>query len=160
MPYTYEYPRPSVAVDLVVVRRRREVLLVRRGNCPFRGYWALPGGFVEMDEDLPGAARRELREETGLRVGTLVQVGAFGRPGRDPRGRVISVVYLALILDRARDETHSRFRSRGCSGRAEANVRAGDDATDAAWWPLSKLPRLAFDHAEILRAARRLLGPG
>ncbi len=142
MPHTYRYPRPMVAADSVVVRgagRGREVLLVRRGRAPFEGEWALPGGFVEMDEDLPDAARRELREETGLEVKELVELGAFGRPGRDPRGRVISIVYIAEV-----------------SRRASAPV-AGDDAADARWWNLSALPELAFDHAEVIEAALRRL---
>ena len=148
MPYTYEYPRPMVTVDVVAVRPAsggHEVLLVRRGGEPFRGLWALPGGFVEMDEDLPDAAVRELREETGLAAGTgdLVEVGAFGKPGRDPRGRTIGIAYALL------------------ASAAKGDLRAGDDAAEAAWFPARDLPPLAFDHAEIVAAGLARLGvPG
>jgi 8-oxo-dGTP diphosphatase len=116
-----------------------ELLLVRRGNEPFKGLWAFPGGFVEMEEDLPDAARRELREETGVELAELTQLGAWGAPGRDPRGRVISVVYLAELAP------------------GEGEPVAGDDAAEARWWPLVELPDLAFDHAEILAAAKSRL---
>ncbi len=145
--FTYDYPMPSVAADVVLLRPGEasgasiEVLLIERANEPFRGRWALPGGFVEIDEDLQEGARRELREETGIDIGPdderFVQLGAFGRPGRDPRGRVISVVYLAGVC------------------RPGSEPTAGDDAARAEWFPLSKLPELAFDHAEILAEARR-----
>src|SRR5262249_33743790 len=94
--YTYEYPRPAVTVDIIVVtkERRPRVLLIRRAHEPFAGAWAIPGGFVDMEEGLETAARRELMEETGLNVGDLEQLHTFGDPGRDPRGRVISVAYL------------------------------------------------------------------
>ncbi|MHC5058759.1 MAG: NUDIX domain-containing protein [Planctomycetota bacterium] len=133
-----------VAADVLVVRPRegaeegeREVLLIRRANEPFKGSWALPGGFVEMDEDVPDAASRELREETGLEIPPeeLVEVGVFGRPGRDPRGRTISVVYAARVS----------------AGRGRA--RAGDDAAEAEWFDAGALPGLAFDHAEVVPAA-------
>jgi 8-oxo-dGTP diphosphatase len=147
MPHTYEYPRPQVAADVILLRQTRnaalEVLLIERRNEPFRGLWALPGGFVDIDEDLPDAARRELGEETGVRLpddARLVQFGTYGKPGRDPRGRTISVVYLA-----------------GVSPEGSAPV-AGDDAARAAWFPLSGLPELAFDHADILADAARRIG--
>ena len=91
--FIYDYPRPSVTVDIVVVTRepKPRVLLIRRKRPPFEGLWALPGGFIEMDETLEESARREFREETGLRAGKLVQLGTYGDPGRDPRGRTISV---------------------------------------------------------------------
>ena len=149
MPYTYEYPRPMVAADVLVVRpggegpggRSREVLLIRRANEPFKGSWAIPGGFVEMDEDVPDAASRELREETGLEIppGELVEVGVFGRPGRDPRGRTISVVYAARV------------------SAGEGRARAGDDAAEAERFDEGALPDLAFDHAEVIPAALRRL---
>ena len=149
MAFTYEFPRPAVAVDVILLRQgdEPEVLLIQRRNDPFRGRWALPGGFVKIDEDLPDAARRELREETGGEIepgAPLVQLGAFGRPGRDPRGRVISVVYLARVSYPGSDPV------------------AGDDAARAKWFEVSNLPGLAFDHAEILsQAGRRLEGdPG
>ena len=140
--YTYDYPRPAVTVDLVLVTREtpRRVLLIRRKNEPFRGTWAIPGGFVDMDESLEAAARRELREETGIRAPRrLEQLYSFGDPDRDPRTRTISVVYLAEV-DPGRVKPH-----------------AGDDAAEAAWHRLDRPPKLAFDHAKILAAARRRL---
>jgi 8-oxo-dGTP diphosphatase len=139
--YTYDYPRPAVTVDIVLVTRedRPRVLLIRRGHPPFAGMWAIPGGFVDMDETLETAARRELAEETDLRVGRLEQLAAFGDPSRDPRGRTISIVFL---------------------GRAEAArlvPRAKDDAAEVGWHSLQRPPRLAFDHARILAYARRRL---
>jgi len=132
-----------VAADTVAFRSVRpgdlDVLLVERANEPFRGCWALPGGFVEEDEDLPQAAARELSEETGLAPAVMDQVGAWGTPGRDPRGRVVSAVYLAV--------------ARPGQDRAEG----GDDAARAAWHPVDGLPHLAFDHAEIVPAALRHL---
>jgi len=136
--HTYRHPRPMVTVDAAVFRRTAgglEVLLVRRGRPPFEGMWALPGGFVEMDEDLADAAARELAEETGLEGAALVQIGAFGRPGRDPRGRNICVAFAALLADDGPE------------------IRAGDDASEARWFSVSAPPPLAFDHAEILEAA-------
>jgi 8-oxo-dGTP diphosphatase len=137
--YTYDYPRPAVSVDVVIVTREKQprVLLVRRKHDPFAGMWALPGGFVDMDEALETAARRELQEETAVTTGQLVQLGVFDEPERDPRGRVISVAYLARVQP-------SRMKA-----------RAGDDAAEVGWHPLHKLPPLAFDHAEILKLARR-----
>lgn len=133
----------KLAVDCVVfgyalggAGDRLEVLLVRRGLPPFLGEWALPGGFVHEDEDLPDAARRELREEAGVDGVALDQLGAFGAPGRDPRERVVSVAFTALL-------PASRHRPVG-----------GTDASSAAWLPVDAVPALAFDHAEILAAAR------
>jgi len=142
VPYTYEFPRPMVTVDAILVREGgrpgapREVLLVRRGQEPFEGMWAIPGGFVEMDEDLARAARRELMEETGLDVDSLEQFRTFGKPGRDPRGRQITVAYLAIV------------------SRELPSPRAGDDAAEAGWFGLDALPPLAFDHAEVLARVR------
>ncbi|MGE3803303.1 MAG: NUDIX domain-containing protein [Gemmataceae bacterium] len=139
--FTYDYPRPMVTVDVVVVTREAEprVLLIRRKNDPFAGKWAIPGGFVDMDEPLEAAARRELLEETGIKLARLEQLHTFGDPSRDPRGRTISVVYLA-----------------------EANPKklhpvGADDAAEAGWHALKRPPALAFDHAEILALARRRL---
>jgi 8-oxo-dGTP diphosphatase len=142
--YTYDYPRPAVAVDLVIIskEKNRRVLLIRRKHDPFAGMWALPGGFVEMEESLEAAARRELKEETGVEVERLEQLYTFGDPGRDPRGRVISVVYLAIV------------------DAAKLTPRAADDAVEVGWHPLSQPPPLAFDHAEILACARRRLEQG
>ena len=140
--FCYDYPRPEVTVDAVIVtlEKRPRVLLIRRKHAPFAGMWAIPGGFVNMDEPLETATRRELLEETGVRVGRLEQLYTFGDPGRDPRGRTISVVYL---------------------GRADASQlqpQAADDAAEVAWHPMDKLPPLAFDHDQILAVARKALG--
>jgi 8-oxo-dGTP diphosphatase len=139
--YTYDYPRPSVTVDLVIVTRdpKRRVLLVQRKHPPFAGAWALPGGFVNIDEGLEEAARRELAEETTVRVGKLDQLIAVGDPKRDPRGRTISVVYLTEV-----------------DGSA-INPEAADDAAAVGWFSLKRPPRLAFDHGDILAVARRRL---
>lgn len=132
------YPRLMVTVDVVIFTLREndlQVLLVRRRNPPFAGMWAIPGGFVDVDEPLETAAARELEEETGVRGVYLEQFHTFGDPGRDPRGRTVTVAYLALV-------------------RAdEVRPRAGDDAAEARWWPVSDLPPLAFDHDRILACA-------
>jgi 8-oxo-dGTP diphosphatase len=136
-PYCYDYPRPSVTVDVVLLYRdgaRTEALLIKRGRAPFKGAWALPGGFVDQDESLEQAAVRELKEETGLDGIRLEQLGAFGDPGRDPRGHTVSVVFVAQL-----------------DSRAEA--AGADDATEARWHSASRPPRLAFDHKKILRQA-------
>lgn len=142
MPYTYEYPRPSVAVDCVIFGldgTELKVLLIQRAHDPYAGHWALPGGFVDMDEDLDFAARRELEEETGMQDVFVEQLYTFGAPLRDPRGRVISVAYYALVnLD-------------------EHPIKAASDARAAEWYPLSKLPKLAFDHGTILEMAIKRL---
>lgn len=140
--YTYDYPRPAVTVDVVVVTRAAppRVLLIRRKHEPFAGTWAIPGGFIEMEETLEASARRELREETSLEVGPLEQLHTFGDPGRDPRGRTISVVYLAWVDD-----------------ADAARPRASDDAAEVAWHRLDQLPPLAFDHVQVLALARRRL---
>jgi len=109
-----------------------EVLLIRRKHDPFMGKWALPGGFVEIDEDLMDGAIRELKEETGLAQIDLKQFGTYGKPGRDPRGRTISVVYYGFVQE------------------GESSVTAGDDAAEACWFDIKKLPPLAFDHGEII----------
>ena len=144
MSYTYEYPRPALAVDCVVFGLDDEdlkVMLIRRELEPFRGAWALPGGFVRMEESLEEAARRELREETGLEEVFLEQLYTFGDVGRDPRGRVVSVAYYALV---------------NLLGRP---VHASTDAADAKWFAVSDVPTLAFDHARVLDAAvKRLRG--
>jgi len=139
--FCYDYPRPAVTVDVVIVTReaKQRVLLIRRKNEPFAGMWAIPGGFVEMDEALEDAARRELLEETGVKTGLLEQIGTFGDPERDPRGRTISVVYLAQV------------------DPEQLKPRAADDAAEVGWHALDRLPPLAFDHKEILRLARERL---
>ncbi len=138
--YCYLYPRPAVTVDVVCLRRiplTHQVLLIQRKYDPFRGSWALPGGFVNIDEDLEPAARRELWEETGLRVRSLRQFHAFGKPGRDPRHRTISIAFLARI-------GHNKISKK---------IRAADDAADVKWFDVNDVPDLAFDHRDILRRA-------
>lgn len=138
MPYTYQYPRPCVTVDILVFRvtdNGHSILLIQRRNEPFKDLWALPGGFIEMHETLEESARRELHEETGLVDVELHQLGIFGDPGRDPRGRTITVAYYAL------DDSNTV-------------AKADDDAADAQWFPLSSLPSpLAFDHNIIINKA-------
>lgn len=144
MAFTYQHPHPAVTTDCVVLgylQPELKVLLVQRKNEPFQGQWALPGGFVEIDEPLEAAARRELEEETGLDNLYHEQLYSFGQPDRDPRERVISVAYLALLP------------------LAVARVKAGSDAADARWFALDKLPELAFDHQKILETGlKRLRG--
>jgi len=139
VPYTYEYPRPSVTVDTVLFTIRAgelAVLMIRRGGPPFKGHWALPGGFVEENESLERAASRELQEETGVVQTALEQLGAFGDPGRDPRGHTVSVAFYAFLV-------------------ATTRPVAADDAADAQWVPLSTLARarVAFDHSRIITLA-------
>lgn len=139
--FTYEYPRPAVTVDIIVFtfqNNELKVLLVQRDIDPYKGSWALPGGFVNMEEDLDAAALRELAEETNITDVYLEQLYTFGDPQRDPRGRVITVAYFALLsLDEA----------------AKQQVTAGDDAGDANWFNIYNLPNLAFDHQPILEYA-------
>ena len=131
----------AVTVDTVIFYRKADilnVLLIKRKNEPFRNQWALPGGFLEEDETMQEGAKRELEEETGLKLEKLQQVGAFGTPGRDPRGRTISIAFVGLI-------------------DAEAKVKASDDALDAKWFSLNNLPDLAFGHRGIISEANFLL---
>ncbi|HKC86525.1 MAG TPA: NUDIX domain-containing protein [Blastocatellia bacterium] len=133
-----DYPRPSVTVDLVIFTIAEDdlkVLLIRRGQEPFKGRWALPGGFVEIDESLERAAARELKEEVGVTNVYLEQLYTFGEPRRDPRGRVISVSYFALV-----DAERQR-------------IVAASDAAEAQWRSVFDAPKLAFDHARILDTA-------
>ncbi len=147
MPYTYEYPRPCVTADALVFRfagGRLEILLIKRNHHPFEGMWALPGGFVDMDEPIEIAAARELSEEAGIGGIKLKQFGTYGRPGRDPRTRVIAVAYYGFAsppLQAAR------------MGPGNWGVRAGDDARDARWFPVTRLPEMAFDHDVIVSDA-------
>jgi len=126
-----------VTVDAVVLRKvysDLELLLIKRKNDPFKGKWALPGGFVDEGEDLPVAAKRELQEETGLVLDNLEQLGAFGKPGRDPRSHTVSIAYVGFT-------------------DANAEVVAADDADEAEWFSVSSLPEMAFDHADIIQLA-------
>jgi 8-oxo-dGTP diphosphatase len=139
MPYTYEYPRPALTVDCIVFGLDEDndlkLMLIKRNLPPFKGEWALPGGFVGLGESLEEAARRELREETGIEKIFLEQLYTFGAVDRDPRDRVVTVAYYALI------------------NLGEQQIRATTDASEAAWFPISKIPPLAFDHNRILEVA-------
>ena len=144
MPYTYEFPRPSVTVDAVLFTREapRAVLLIQRGGEPFKGRWAIPGGFVDMEEDLEPAAHRELEEETGLTGVKLAQFRTYGTPKRDPRGRTVSVVFVGEV-----------------DGRPK--VKGQDDAKDARWFEVTSLPEpLAFDHDRVVAEALEWLDGG
>lgn len=138
MPYTYAYPRAALTVDCVVFgfdEGELKVLLIQRALEPFKGRWALPGGFVRLEETLDEAARRELEEEAGLKDVFLEQLYTLGTVNRDPRERVVSVAYYALVR------------------LAAFTAKAATDASDAQWFPISTVPKLAFDHAEILATA-------
>lgn len=139
MEYTYKYPRPAVTADCVVITKEAEpkVLLIQRGADPYKGCWAFPGGFMNMDETTEQCAIRELEEETGLKLTTIKQIGAYSKVDRDPRGRTITVAYLAII-------------------DKPAQVTGQDDAAKAEWFPLSALPELAFDHVDIMADAINL----
>lgn len=134
--YTYDYPRPAVTTDCVIFGydgKELKVLLIERGIEPFKGCWAFPGGFLNMDEDALAGARRELKEETGLENAFIEQFHTFSEPGRDPRGRVITIAHYALVKIQ--------------------EVEGGDDAAQARWFPIGEVPPLAFDHDRILRMA-------
>lgn len=134
MTYNYEYPRPMVCTDCIVIAGAagsEELLLIKRKNEPYAGMWALPGGFVDMDEDLEETAKRELKEEAGIVLDNMKQFAAYGKPGRDPRGRNISVVFYQFLP-------------------CVTEIKAGDDAAEARWFRLTELPSLAFDHKEIM----------
>ncbi len=138
MPHTYQYPRAALTVDCVVFgydEGELKVLLIQRALAPFKGHWALPGGFVRLDETLDTAARRELTEEAGLTNVFLEQLYTFGAVDRDPRERVVSVAYYALVK------------------LSDHRAKAATDAADAEWFQISKVPKLAFDHADILGTA-------
>jgi 8-oxo-dGTP diphosphatase len=132
--YIYEWPRPMVTADALVFAAcngRKSVLLIRRGNDPYKGLWAVPGGFLEMDEELETAANRELLEETGIEGIELKQMHTFGTPGRDPRGRQITVIFTGTV-------------------DKEIEPTAGDDAAEAKWFDIDDLPELAFDHDKVI----------
>ncbi len=143
--YVYDWPRPMVTVDAAVFTfsdDKARVLLINRGNEPFKGKWALPGGFVGMDEELEDAVARELEEETGLAGVQLEQMRTFGTVGRDPRGRMITIVFMGIAKE---DQT---------------TIKAGDDAAQAQWFDIEKVPDdMAFDHDEVVRFAIEKLGP-
>ncbi|MFZ0034315.1 MAG: NUDIX hydrolase [Sedimentisphaerales bacterium] len=137
--YVYDWPRPMVSVDAAVFSFFRDgarLLFIKRKNEPFKGRWALPGGFVDIDEELDDAVARELFEEAGLSGIALEQMHTFGKPGRDPRGRQITIVFMGVASEKQR------------------KIRAGDDAAEARWFDIGKLPKdLAFDHNEVVRFA-------
>ena len=136
MAYAYKYPRPAVTVDCIVIAQEPEikVLLIERADDPYKGCWAFPGGFLNMDETTEQCAIRELEEETGIKVESVHQIGAYSKVDRDLRDRTITVAYLAII-----DKSLS--------------VIGMDDAAKADWWSLSALPQLAFDHDVIIEDA-------
>jgi 8-oxo-dGTP diphosphatase len=140
--YCYDYPRPAVTTDIclfTVVEEDLKILLIRRGAEPFKESWALPGGFLKEAETLDECAARELQEETGVRGAHLEAFATFSEPKRDPRYRVVTAAYLALVP------------------KADHVLAAGTDANDAQWYSIGKLPRLAFDHRNIIKTARQAL---
>lgn len=138
MSFTYQYPRPSVTVDAAVFRKKNdneiELLLIQRDRPPFEGGWALPGGFIDMDETVELAVVRELHEETNLKNIDLEQLHTFSAVDRDPRGRTISVVFWGVLTD-------------------VQEAKAGDDARNVGWYNINQLPILAFDHGEVIEMA-------
>lgn len=138
MPYTYKYPRPALTTDCIIFLRESEkvkVLLIKRKNPPFQNMWAFPGGFVDIDEEIETAAYRELEEETGLKNIALREFKTVGTPGRDPRGRVVTVFYA------------------GFTTKENSNAQAADDAESTHWFSINEIPNLAFDHSQILQEA-------
>ena len=138
--YAYEYPRASVTAVAVLFAEKEGqiyVLLIKRGNEPYKGYWAFPGGFLNMDETVARCAERELEEESGIVLTGMQLVGIYSDVERDPRGRVITAAYTAMTT--------------------MPEAVASDDAAAAQWWPLNDLPELAFDHDKILEDAKRVL---
>ncbi|SFE95655.1 NUDIX domain-containing protein [Thermophagus xiamenensis] len=142
--YCYSYPRPAVTADVVALAGQKknnlQILLIKRKHPPFQDMWALPGGFVDIDEDIDAAAHRELEEETGLNGVALKQIGAFGKPHRDPRHRTITIAYLACL-------------------KQPALVEGRDDAAEAGWFSINHLPLLAFDHGDIIKKALQIWQP-
>ena len=138
--YAYRWPRASVTADAVLFAEKdgqMYVLLIQRGNDPYKGYWAFPGGFLEMDETVARCAERELEEETGILMTSMQLVGIYSDVERDPRGRVITAAYTAMTT--------------------MPEAIAADDAAAAKWWPLNALPKLAFDHDKILADGMKVL---
>ena len=140
MSYTYDYPRPAVTVDAIVFwlqPQDMQVLLIKRKQDPFKGCWAFPGGFMDMNEPPETAVVRELEEETGLQVKNVVQIGAFGAVNRDPRHRTVSIAYLSIFCEEP------------------PAVKGADDASEACWISLHDVPmRMAFDHKDVLAHAK------
>jgi 8-oxo-dGTP diphosphatase len=142
--YTYDYPRPAVTADIAVLRLEEvpEILLIQRKAYPLKDMWALPGGFMEMEESLEEAARRELVEETGIKAGELIRFDTYDKPGRDPRGRTITQVFVMIWKEEM------------------GLPKAGSDAAELRWFPLNELPTLAFDHALIVADVLRMIREG
>ncbi len=142
--YSYEYPRPALTADVAVLRLEGipEILLVERKDPPFEGMWALPGGFMEIDESLEVAARRELMEETGIKAGELIRYDSYDEPGRDPRGRTVTQVFVMIWKE--------------TMGEAVAD----SDANAVKWFDLTRLPQLAFDHAKIIGDVLEMIREG
>ncbi|HVT05543.1 MAG TPA: NUDIX hydrolase [Thermoanaerobaculia bacterium] len=137
--FCYNYPRPAVTADIALFRGSGddlEILLIQRKKDPYEGLWALPGGFVNDNEKLEDGAARELQEETSLRARKLEQFGAFGDPGRDPRGHTVSIGFMSEV-------------------RGKGNGTAGDDAAGLRWFAAGRLPKLAFDHKRVIQQALR-----
>ena len=138
--YAYQYPRSSVTADAVLFAEKEGqmyVLLIQRGNDPYKGYWAFPGGFLNMDETVARCAERELEEETGIVLTGMQLSGIYSNVDRDPRGRVVTAAYAAMTT--------------------MPEAIAADDAAAAKWWPINALPKLAFDHKTILKDAKRVM---
>ena len=142
MSFCYEYPRPAVTADIVIIKvlnKRKHLLLIERKFPPFEGMWALPGGFLNMDETLEQAALRELQEETGITGVALEQFHTFSNVNRDPRHRTITTVFI------------------GFAEESTSAPKAGDDAANVQWFPMDKLPLLAFDHGEVMEMLKMKL---
>lgn len=134
--YCYRYPRPAVTADCLIFKKidnKIKILLIKRGNEPYKGRWAFPGGFINPDETIEEAAARELYEETGITEAKMCQFCAYSKPDRDPRQRTITIAFIGVT-----DETY---------------IKAGDDASEARWFPIKDLPELAFDHGLIIKDA-------
>ncbi len=143
MSFTYQYPRPAVTTDIIVISNsnKPKILLIKRLHEPYKDFWALPGGFVDKNEDLITAAYRELKEETSIEKVDLKQFKTYGTPNRDPRGHTVSVIFWGDV-----DENIS--------------FKAGDDAANAQWFFIDKLPELAFDHKLIINEFQKLIANG
>lgn len=138
MNYSYKYARPAVTTDIILLKELNleiYILLIKRLNNPYKNHWALPGGFVDENENLIDAAKRELKEETNINNISLNQFKTYGEPGRDPRGHTISIVYYSILKQTILD------------------TKAGDDAKEVKWFNIKQLPELAFDHAVIINEA-------
>jgi len=136
MIFTYAYQRPAVTVDIIVIKtinNIENILLIERKNEPFKNQWALPGGFIDIDEEIEAAAYRELQEETSINDIKLNQFSTFGKVGRDPRGRTISIVFSGRLFNE------------------NQKIEAGDDAKNLQWFPIKKIPNLAFDHSTVIK---------